>query len=133
MIDQANVPDVGAEETLARYVVHSSHIRRSNQTLKPDTFIPHPYRDLSVTRHLLAIEEELWSVGEDVADASGKTLYGRGDIRVTVCTGQQLLVQAKPTSNNPNHADVTGWPADKPAQKIIAQEIAATAVFVAKG
>jgi hypothetical protein len=34
---------------------------------------------------------------------------------------------------NPNHADVSSWPADKPAQKIIALEIAAAAVFVANG
>ena len=26
---------------------------------------------------------------------------------------------------NPNHANVIGWPAEKPAQKIIAQQIAA--------
>ncbi|MEX2120214.1 MAG: hypothetical protein WD847_11520 [Pirellulales bacterium] len=33
---------------------------------------------------------------------------------------------------NPNHANIGGWPMDKPAQKIIALEIAATAVFLAR-
>lgn len=55
MIDPANVPEVGPDEALARFVLHGSHIRRSNQTVKPDAFIPHPYRDLSVTRHPVGI------------------------------------------------------------------------------
>ena len=133
MIDPINVPQVGSEETVARYVLQSSHIRRSNQTVKPDAFIPHPHRDLSVTRHLLATEDELWAVGRDVAAASGKVLYGRGDIPVSICLAQQLAVRAAPTNSNPNHANVSGWPADKPAQKVVAQEIAAAAIFVAKG
>jgi hypothetical protein len=132
MIDPANVPEVATNEMLARYVLHSSHIRRSNQTAKQDAFVPHPRRDLSVTRHLSATEDELWSVGEDVAATIGKTLYGRGDVPTTTCLAQNLIVKASPTLTNPNHADVCDWPADKPAQKIIAQEIAAAAKFVPK-
>ena len=118
-------------ELLARFVLQSSHIRSSNQTVKPDAFIPHPHRDLSVTRHLLATEMELWSVGEDVAAVTGKSLYGRSDIQADICLAQQLSVRPAPIDGNSNHADISGWPADKPAQKIIAQEIAATAIFVA--
>ena len=132
MIDPGNVPDITADEALARYVMQSSHVRRSNQTVKPDAFMPHPHRDLSVTRHLATTAAELWSLGEQVATATGKTLYGRADIRAAVCLAQKLVVKSAPTESNPNHADVSGWPADKPAQKIIAREIAATAVFVAK-
>jgi hypothetical protein len=131
MINPENIPDVSPDEALARYVMHSSHIRRSNQTIKADAFMPHPHRQLSVTRHLAATESELWSFGEQVAAVSGKTLYGRGDIRVAVCLAQKLAVDAAPTETNPNHADVSGWPDYKAAQKIIALEIAAAAVFVA--
>jgi hypothetical protein len=132
MIDPANVPEVATDEMLARYVLHSSHVRRSNQTVKQDAFVPHPYPNLSVTRHLSATESELWTVGENVAVACGKTLYGRGDVSTTVCLTQKLTVKASPTPDNPNHADVSAWPADKPAQKIIALEIAAVAKFVPK-
>jgi hypothetical protein len=131
MINPESIPDVSPDEVLARYVMHSSHIRRSNQTIKADAFMPHPHRQLSVTRHLSATESELWSFGEQVAAVSGKTLYGRGDIRVAVCLAHKLAVDAAPTETNPNHANVSGWPDDKPAQKIIALEIAAAAVFVA--
>lgn len=128
MIDPANVPEVGPDEELARYILFSNHIR-SDRTLKPDAFIPHPHLKLSVTRHLQATEEELWEVGDDVAKARSRPLYGRGDIGVPVCRAQRLVVRAEPIADNPNHAHVSDWPADKPAQKAIAQEIAAKPLF----
>ena len=132
MIDPENVPEVGDDETLARYVLYSRHIRRTDQTVKPDAFIPNPHGETSVTRHLLMTEEELWSVGRSVAGVIGKTLHGRADIPVSTCLAQQLSLHATPFADNPNHADITGWPSDKPAQKIIAHEIAATAKFMAR-
>jgi hypothetical protein len=52
---------------------------------------------------------------------------GRADVQVSVFQRQELHVVAAPLPENPNHANVTGWPAEKPAQKIIAQQIAAVA------
>lgn len=130
MIDPSNVPPVGADELLARFVLQRSHIRSSDRTIKPDALIPHPRADLSVTRHLMATEVELWSVGQDVANTRGKTLYGRGDFSAVMCANQRLVVQAAPLANNPNHANVRGWPAEKPLQKIIAQQVAAATKFV---
>ena len=132
MIDPENVPEVGDDETLARYVLYSKHVRRTDQTVKPDAFIPNPHGETSVTRHLLTTEEELWSVGHAVAAVRNRTLHGRADFPMAVCLAQQLAVRADPVIGNPNHADVTGWPSDKPAQKIIAHEIAATAKFMAR-
>jgi hypothetical protein len=129
MIDPNNVPSIGEDETLARYVLHSRHVR-NDRTVKPDAFVPHPHRDLSVTRHLFATDEELWSVGEQVAAKIGKTLYGRADIGAASCAAQKLTVKATPVEENPNHADVAGWPADKPAQKVIALELAEAANYV---
>lgn len=130
MIDSANVPVVASHETLARYVLSGNHIRAANQTLKPDAFIPPPHGSLSVTRHLSATEDELWAVGKDIARSRVRTLHGRGDVGATVCINQDLAVEADPVGDNPNHANIVGWPADKPARKIIAQEIAAAAKFV---
>ena len=89
--------------------------------------MPHPRRDLSVTRHRDATEEELWAVGRDVAGALRRTLYGRGDLRSEECEVDSLRVKAKPLPNNPNHADVTGWPSQKQDQKAIAIKLAAAA------
>jgi len=112
------------EEQLARYILHNSHVRQDN-TLKADPFIPHPRVDLSVTRHLQLSEPEIWALGEDVARQTGKALKGRGDTLAQTYLGQKLRILAAPAPGNPNHANITGWPADKPMQKIIALEIAA--------
>jgi hypothetical protein len=130
MIDPANVAAVGADELLARYVLQSSHIR-SNQTVKQDAFIPPPNLRLSVTRHLMATDDEIWALGEAVATLRTKTLYGRADVTVAACASQNLTVNADALPGNPNHANISAWPNEKAAQKIIALEIAAAAAFVA--
>ena len=132
MIDPNNVPPVEPGEQLTRYVLQSSHIRRSDATVKADAFVPHPYQDLSVDRHRSATMEDLWQSGARVAAKCGKTLHGRADFPTTACLQNKLTVKADPEGGNPNHAIIIGWPADKPLQKIIALELAASARFVAK-
>lgn len=132
MSDEGAGSAVASDEQLARFILFSKWIRTSDQTVKPDAFIPHPYPDLSVTRHKNLSEQELWQIGQGIADARPATLYGRADIRKAEVRRQALEVEPKPVANNPNHANVIGWPVDKPAQKIIAQELAAKANFVPK-
>ena len=129
MIDPDNVPAVASDELLARYILFSKHVR-ADQTLKPEAFMPHPHSDLSVTRHLMATEAELLAIGLDVADERDRRLYGRGDIQASACADHGLAVRPEPLPRNANHANITGWPADKPAQKNVAQEIAAISTFV---
>jgi hypothetical protein len=121
MLNPENISPVEPDAT------QSGHFRSSDKTAKPEMFMPHPHRDLSVTRHREATEEEIWQVGLDVAIAQGKTLYGRCDISTSKCPQSTLHVAAKPLPGNPNHADIEGWPAEKPAQKLIALELAACA------
>lgn len=127
-------PIVADDERLARFILFSRWIRNSNQTVKPDAFIPHPYPDLSVTRHINLSEEVLWKTGQAVADAIPPAkLYGRADIYSSAARRQHLETNPDPTHSNPNHANIIGWPADKPAQKIIALQLAAEATYRAKG
>lgn len=132
MLDPANVPDVDPKETLTRYLISKSHFRKSSQTVKPDAFVPHPHGELSTTRLLSITDEEIWAVGEDVAVSMDppRRLYGRSDVLASTFLGQGLKTIASPLPDNQNHADVTDWPKnDKPAQKLIAQEIAKAASF----
>ena len=117
---------VSAEEVLARFVLQSRHLRQ-DQTVRPDAFIPHPWPDLSVTRHLKLNEAAIWDIGRDVAKQIGKTLYCRADVNAGVVLKLQLRVLAAPTEKNPNHANVVDWPVERSAQKILAQEISAAA------
>jgi hypothetical protein len=125
-------PAISAEEWLARFIVFSGWIRSSNQTVKSDAFIPPPNLDLSVTRHKGLPEEALWGIGQQVANARPAMLYGRADVTAAEVRRHKLEVEPRPVPENLNHASIIGWPADKPAQKSFAQELAAAARFVAK-
>ncbi len=127
MINPQQVPPVDDSELLARYVMQSGHFRQSDRTLKQDLFVPHPHQEVSVTRHRDATSSELWAVGKDVAKKRGKTLYGRADIRAIDCKVNALTVIEKPLAENPNHADIAGFPLEKADQKAIALKLAAAA------
>lgn len=126
MANEGRGAQVTSTEHLARFILHRSHLRQ-DWTVKPDAFIPHPWPDLSVTRHLSLSETELWNIGRDVGRQTGKTLHGRADVRAFNFEQYALRVIAAPVAENRNHANVTGWPMEKPAQKAIAQEIAKAA------
>jgi len=135
MLDLARVPDVDAGEMTARFIVSKRHFNKQTSTLKADAFVPHPYEELSVTRLIEITEDEIWSVGRDVAAARTppRTLRGRGDVlAATYLRQENLQVVADPVEGNPNHAYVTGWPSadEETAQVMIAKEIAAVAKFV---
>lgn len=125
MTDEETDKSVSPDELLARFILYKSHLRQ-DWTVKPDAFIPHPWSDLSVTRQLQLQENELWMIGRTIARQTAKTLHGRADFPAAVVQQHKLQVVSVPVPDNPNHADITGWPPDKPAQKAIAQEIAAS-------
>jgi hypothetical protein len=126
MLDPQNIPPVEQTELLARYVMQKNHFR-SDQTVKPNLFMPHPYQELSVTRHQDATEVEIWNAGFNVATQQQRDLYGRSDILASDCLVNPLRVTAHPFPDNPNHADIEGWPEAKQDQKAIALKLAASA------
>jgi hypothetical protein len=126
MTDGGKEDLVATDEQLARFILHRSHLRQ-DWTVKPDAFIPYPWPNLSVTRHLHLSETELWNIARQVARQTEKTLHGRADVQTAAFERQKLLVVPAPVSENPNHANVSGWPLEKSAQKAIAQEIAQAA------
>ena len=126
MTDNELSEPVTSDEQLARFMFFRNRLRQ-DWTVRPDEFMPHPYPDLSVTRHLHLTETELWNIGQHVAQQRKKTLLARADVQANDFQQHRLRVVAAPVNGNPNHANVTDWPAEKPAQKIIAQQIAAAA------
>ena len=124
MLALENVPDVERSETLSRFIVSSRHIRNSDETVKADAFVPHPYEELSVNRDKQATDEETWGVGYVVALKLGRTLYGRADALAATYTSLQLTTIAAPIPDNPNHVNVCNWPPGKPEQILKAKEIA---------
>lgn len=132
MSNASNLPELRDDEPLARFVVFSGWVRSGAKTVKPDAFIPPRSLELSVARHVNLTEDELWKLGEEVtlARPDRPTLHGRADVSVRSVKARSLTVH--PTATPRNHANICGWPADKPAQKAVAQELAAAATFVAR-
>jgi hypothetical protein len=122
---------VSPDELLSRYILYGSYVRK-DKTVKPESFIPHPYPDLSVTRNQDLPEAQIWGFGSEVAVKSGRQLYGRAENRADDYMEHELVVKADPAPENPYHANVTGWPEGKPLQKMLAVQIAAKAQYIEK-
>lgn len=128
MIAEIATRPVAGEERLARFVLRREHVR-ADGTVKPDPFMPYKWVELSVTRHLGLDEQQIWDAGRGVAEETKTTLYGRADVEAATFIRQRLRVLPRPLPQNPNHAEVVDWPADKAAQKEIALLIAREASF----
>lgn len=132
--NSSDIP-VDSDEYLARFIIFSKWIRNSDKTVKPDAFIPHPYEELSVTRHSRPknlSSTEPWSIGERVANSRKATLYGRADIQTAQVRRQNLEVIPNQIEGNPNHANILRWPSDKALQKSIAQQLSAIFRYIPK-
>ncbi len=117
---------VPSTELLARFIFYHRHIRQSDLTVRPEAFMPHPQRELSVVRHDALDERAIWEIGR-VVGAGQPNLLGRADVYGATFESNGLDVVATPKPHIPLHADVTGWPKEKPAQKEIALKVVVAA------
>lgn len=125
MMHHDQIPDVADNELLARFIVNSNE-KRTDGMVSPKLFLPYKRVELSVNRHREATLEETWQAGVEVAAARNKSLYGLANIRASRCRIQTLdVVPAPILPGNPNHANITGYPAAKEDQAI-ANELAAS-------
>ena len=85
--------------------------------------MPPPDLKLSTyTTHGL-VEKEIWSIGiKNVAEPQGKTLRGRGDVRVATIKSARLDLDFDDVRKR--HATITGWPNEKEQQKMCATILA---------
>lgn len=116
---EKNIP---GNEIFSRYILSSRWYRNSDQTIRPDAFIPFPHPDLSVTRHKDVSKARLWELGQTVALKTNKTLHGRTDFEASLCFQKGL--DANNDVPPQNHVNISDWPKDKSEQKMIAIEIA---------
>ena len=120
---------VADAERLARFILTERHIRKNDGSVRAEAFAPFKYVEMSVTRHRDFSEEELWAMGRQVAEARTLPLVGRADFLAADAREQNLDVT--PDEPPRNHANVIGWPPEKPAQMIRALEIATRANYIA--
>lgn len=136
MLDPTSIPQVADNELLARYATRKDDVR-ADHTIREKLFIAYKHVELSVTRHKECTEEELWNAGHVVAAAmltkathQSIKLRGRADISAGACKPHGLDVVADPIDGNPNHANITNYPSDKSAQKLIALQLASQAKYI---
>lgn len=140
MLDPDNVPAIAADEMLARYICAGQSTKslrklvRPNMEVRMQLFMPYPHIETSVNRHRDCTEDEIWEFGQGVAKLRKLTLHGRSDISARDCSEDPLSVLAKPIKDapvgapdNPNHADIVGYPVTKEDQKSLAEKLAAAA------
>lgn len=126
MIDPNEIPAVAGNELLARFILNSNETR-ADGTVKPKLFLPYSMVELSVNRHREASANETWKCGEAVASKRSKSLYGFANIRACNCRIESLDVVSKPIlPENPNHADIIGYPSKKEDQISLAEKLAAS-------
>ena len=121
---------------LARIILTERHVKTDPETgartPKAEAFLPYKWVELSVIRHRELDETELWEIARGIAELRQKTLIGRGDFAARSARARGLdVVPAEGAGLPKNHADVINWPAEKPAQLLLAAEIASAAEFVA--
>ena len=126
-IFKGSIPEVKPSEKLTRFLVHKSHIRKSDGKVHPLAFEPdkrnNPHQ-LSVFRLHRLIEDKIWSIGNKVAKKNNRPLYGRADIIALAVIDENLVIE--PDNKPKGHANIINWP-DKQAQKMISKNLAAEA------
>ncbi len=126
MTDSQAIPPVADNELLARFIFNSNE-KRDDGNVNHKLFMPYKRTELSVNRQREASVEETWAIGFDIATQRSKVLYGLANIRASSCCHSTLRVVPDPVlPNNPNHANIVGYPASKEDQMALAKVLAAS-------
>src|SRR5262249_39762824 len=91
----------------------------------------------SIMRTEALAENGVWSLGQSIADQSGRTVYARGDfvapdVRASFVDTWRLSV--RPDNDPPRHALIEGWPpsTELEIRKNLAQQLRARAKLVVR-
>jgi hypothetical protein len=128
---------VSDAERLSRYVFEANKFDLTKNEPKFRAFLP-PREDcdLSVMRTEGLSETQVWRLGDDYAGRGRpRPALARGDFAASALAPLEL--SAIPDPPPPEHASVTGWPAElseemKQKRKDIAMKLAAVAKGVAR-
>jgi hypothetical protein len=122
---------VDDNEKLARYIFSASHFSRKASRVKAEAYMP-SRGEVSVFRIDGLDQASIWEIGSDIAKKRKRTLYARGDTKAEDV--REVGLNIRPDEPPPCHANIVDWPPDneKPRQKLIALQLAATATLVLK-
>ncbi len=120
--------NVEPDEPLARFIINKGDYR-ADGTVRHRIFLPSPKtRQTSVFRIFGLSENAIWEIGDiEVAQKRNPplSLKGRADIFVRQVLKTGLSIDADDIP--PRHANITNWPTEQSAQRLIAMELAGMA------
>jgi len=120
---------IAVSEALSRFIFQKKWYRPSDSTVRHAAFMPNPNNgQTSVFRTYDLSDKEVWDIGElEVAPRLGKPVLGRADIGVS--NVMEIGLKIVPREPPRRHANIEGWPEEKPEQTLIAIELAAKSIF----
>ena len=125
---------VGSTESIARYLTHSNHYHRQDQTVSWRAFKPPQDLRLSVFRIDGLSTENIWEIGQvNVVERMTPpgNLHGVGKIQASDV--RELHLDIDPDNSPSRHACIVGWPEgdeEKHKRMSLAQELAAVTTLV---
>ncbi len=107
---------VTPDERLSRFIFDKKHLRGS---ISPAAFMPPKTGGTSVYRTCGCTAKRIWLLALVFVEGERKDkakILGRADVEAGVVFREGLKVRPL-LRPHPRHADLTGWPEDKPSQK----------------
>ena len=112
---------IGQDECVTHFIFYHGHIDENRGLVDHAAFKPHKTdRNFSVYRIKGCSEKRIWLIGYlfvELRRSDKRIILARGDVECKIVFDQGLRITPKP-SPHPRHAEVIGWPDDKPTQKL---------------
>ena len=125
---------VKQDELTTHFIFARDQVDPLKKVVKSGAFLPPKDKKLSVYRIHACSEPKIWWFGHWYVTKrrpDKKVVVARGDLMALIFSRQNL--QIRPDGNpHPRHANIEGWPDDKPSQKMKAVELANNAQLVMK-
>ena len=125
---------VSPDEVTTHFILARDHFSQAKNIVHAGAFMPPKDKRLSIYRTRCCTEEKIWWLGDWYVSRKRrdrKVVLARGDLEVVEF--EKLKLAISPDENpHPRHANVRGWPEDKPAQKMKAVELANKAKLFVK-
>lgn len=126
--NQENSATVATSEVITRFVMSSSHYRKSDGTVKHQAFLPelHPQNNIletSVFRISRLTEAEIWDLGVKEVSRGKRAFHCRADLEVQEIEQVWPLSVIPEKTTHPLHAIIINWPPSKDEQKLLALQL----------
>jgi hypothetical protein len=128
MVTLEPIPTLADDDPLARFILSRHHFAATKNRVKPEAFLPPPDGIATSVFTIRSLPEAaVWELAQACVAMPGRTVHARADVRVRDVTDVSLEVVLDNTP--PRHANIAGWPAEKSARKLRAEELAARATL----